>query len=115
MADERTASEEVFATTLGELRSVYEQVVALIQRDPHAQRSFERATALADALRQLAQHAADIRAQAAARIAKEEKLSLSVLATRIGVSKARAGQLVKSIEDADAGRGSDEEGDVTDA
>jgi hypothetical protein len=47
----------------------------------------------------------------AARIAAEEKFSLSVLATRIGVSKARADQLIKSVKDAD--QGSEQEGEGT--
>jgi (p)ppGpp synthase/HD superfamily hydrolase len=73
----------------------------MIHRDSQAQHAFESATALADTLRQLAENAANLRARTAARIATEEKLSLSVLATRIGVSKARADQLIKSAKDAD--------------
>ena len=75
------------------------QAVTVIHGDSQAQHAFESATALADTLRQLAENAASLRAQTAVRIATEEKLSLSVLATRIGVSKARAEQLVKSVKD----------------
>lgn len=71
----------------------------MIHGDSQTQHAFESATALADTLRQLAENAANLRARTAARIATEEKLSLSVLATRIGVSKARADQLIKSAKD----------------
>ena len=73
----------------------------MIHGDSQAQHAFDSATALADTLRQLAENAANLRARTAARIATEEKLSLSVLATRIGVSKARADQLIKSAKDAE--------------
>ena len=99
---------------LASLRDAYEQAAAAIQRDPQTQRAFESATALADALRQLAENAANLRARTAARIATEEKLSLSVLATRIGVSKARADQLIKNVKDADSLNPQEGEG-ITDA
>ena len=101
MSDRQTASEDGFAVALASLRDAYEQAVAVIQGDSPAQHAFESATALADTLRQLAENAAGLRARTAARIATEEKLSLSVLAARIGVSKARADQLIKSVKDAD--------------
>lgn len=82
----------------------------MIHGDPQAQHAFDSATALADTLRQLAENAANLRARTAARIATEEKLSLSVLATRIGVSKARADQLIKSAKDAEPGSTQEEEG-----
>jgi nucleoside-diphosphate-sugar epimerase len=103
MADQRTASDGDFAVALASLRDACERAVAAIQGDSHAQHAFESATALADTLRQLAESAASLRARTAARIATEEKLSLSVLATRIGVSKARADQLLKSVKDSNPG------------
>src|SRR6266566_7686255 len=84
---------------LASLRDAYDHAAAIIQGDSQTQHAFESATALADALRQLAENAANLRARTAARIAAEEKLSLSVLATRIGVSKARAEQLIKNVKD----------------
>jgi hypothetical protein len=89
---------------LASLRDAYEQAAAAIHKDSQAQHAFESATALADTLRQLAENAASLRARTAARIAAEEKLSLSVLAARIGVSKQRADQLIKSAKDTDPGR-----------
>ena len=114
MSDRQTASEDDFAVALASLRDGYEQTVDMIQGDPQAQHAFESATALADTLRQLAENAASLRARTAARIATEEKLSLSVLAARIGVSKARADQLIRSVKDADRGNAQEGEG-ITDA
>jgi len=111
MRDRQTASEDGFAVALASLRDAYEQATAVICGDSQAQHAFDSATALADTLRQLAENAASLRARTAARIAAEEKLSLSVLATRIGVSKARADQLIKSVKDAD--QGSEQEGEGT--
>jgi hypothetical protein len=104
MDDRQTASEDGFAVALASLRDAYERAAAVIHRDSQAQHAFESATALADMLRQLAENAASLRARTAARIAAEEKLSLSVLAARIGVSKQRADQLIKSAKDADLDR-----------
>ena len=104
MDDRQTASEDGFAVALASLRDAYERAAAVIHRDSQAQHAFESSTALADMLRQLAEYAASLRARTAARIAAEEKLSLSVLAARIGVSKQRADQLIKSAKDTDLNR-----------
>lgn len=53
---------------------------------------------IADAHRKAAGIAADLRARSAGRIWDTEKLSLAALADRIGVSKARADQLIRSIK-----------------
>jgi hypothetical protein len=103
MSDRQTASQDRFTVALASLHDAHEQAVAAIHEDSQAQHAFESATALADTLRQLAENAANLRARTAARIAAEEKLSLSVLAARIGVSKARADQLIKSVKDTDPG------------
>jgi hypothetical protein len=110
MSDQQTASEDGFMIALASLRDAYEQAAATIQGDSQTQHAFESATALADALRQLAENAANLRARTAARIAAEEKLSLSVLATRIGVSKARAEQLIKNVKEADSPNPQEREG-----
>ena len=101
MANRQTAPRDRFTVALTSLHDAHEQAVAAIHEDSQAQHAFESATALADTLRQLAENAANLRARTAARIAAEEKLSLSVLAARIGVSKARADQLIKSAKDAE--------------
>ncbi len=96
----RQPPEPGVTTALANLRRAYEQAADVISAMP-GQRAFEAATGLADVLRELAELAAELRAQTAARIAEEEKLSLAVLATRIGVSKARAAQLVQSAQKAE--------------
>jgi hypothetical protein len=110
MGDRQTASEDRFTVALASLRDAYGQAVTVIHEDPQAQHAFDSATALADTLRQLADSAASLRARTAARIATEEKLSLSVLAARIGVSKARADQLIKSVKDTDTSSTQEGEG-----
>ncbi|GIG03252.1 hypothetical protein Cci01nite_83450 [Catellatospora citrea] len=76
----------------------YEAAVAAISAEPDPQRGFEQATEVAAELRRLADLGADLRAQSVAKIWKAEELSLAGLAERIGVSKARADQLLKSAK-----------------
>lgn len=57
--------------------------------------AFQLATDLAAAFRQAGDQIAHLRAESAVRIRNEEALTLRALADRVGVSRARAGQLVK--------------------
>lgn len=57
--------------------------------------AFHSVSHAADTLRTAADVFADLRAEIVKDIAEREKLSLAKLATRVGVSKARAGQLVE--------------------
>jgi hypothetical protein len=92
----RSRGDEPFAAALRRLHEAHRDAVAAVTTTPDAQEAFKRATELADMLRDAAEAAADLRARAVARIADEQSLSLAVLAERIGVSKARAGQLVQT-------------------
>jgi DNA-binding transcriptional regulator YiaG len=85
-----------FDEAMHELRKAYEKATAAIRSAPKADTAFTSATTLSDKLREWADSAAGLRAETVARIADEEKLSLAVLANRIGVSKARAGKLVEN-------------------
>src|SRR5215211_6387960 len=97
MADlERTQPEEAAAQALDALTTAYQEAVATINAIPDPQRAFEYATQLANALRDTYQQASELRTQAAARIWEAEELSLAALAERIGVSKARADQLIRA-------------------
>src|SRR5215216_1652054 len=97
MADqERTQPEEAAAEALDALTTAYREAVATINAIPNPQRAFEYATQLANALRDTYQQASELRTQAAARIWQAEELSLAALAERIGVSKARADQLIRA-------------------
>jgi YesN/AraC family two-component response regulator len=93
---ERTQPEEAAAQALDALTAAYQQAVATINAIPDRQRAFEYATQLANTLRDTAQRASELRTQAAARIWEAEELSLAALAERIGVSKARADQLIRA-------------------
>ncbi len=64
--------------------------------DPRS--AFDLATRLASTLRDATSFAAQIRAEMAARIWQTEELSLAGLAQRLGVSKARAAQLVNAAK-----------------
>ena len=93
---ERTQPEEAAADALDALTRAYRAAAAAINAIPDPQRAFEYATQLANALRDTAQRASELRTQAAARIWEAEELSLAALAERIGVSKARADQLIRA-------------------
>jgi hypothetical protein len=88
---------------LDKLADAFERAVRVISRQTDPQEAFDAATRLADAMREAGETAADLRAQTAVRIWEEEKVSLAGLAERIGVSKARAGQLVQSARRAQQG------------
>lgn len=78
------------------LTSAFQGVVSAVEAVADPQRAYEYATRLADLMRELHEAAVALRPKAAVRIWEEEKISLASLAARIGVSKARAGQLVQS-------------------
>ncbi|MFI0794851.1 hypothetical protein ACH4OY_19500 [Micromonospora rubida] len=92
---EAMESEQAFNAALDALNGAYAEAVEAIRGVVNPQNAFACATTLADSLRATADAAADVRAQTAARIWEEERLSLTGLADRISVSKARAGQLVQ--------------------
>jgi DNA-directed RNA polymerase specialized sigma subunit len=97
-ARKRYESDETVQMTLRALKQAYENAASAIDAAPSAQQAFDAATELANILRDLAEAAAEVRARAVARIWKTEELSLASLAQRIGVSKARADQLLKSAK-----------------
>ena len=72
--------------------------LAAIERVVDAQEKLEAAGGLRDGLRERSDRAARIQHGEALRIYKEESLSLAKLADRVGISKARADQLVKAEE-----------------
>jgi hypothetical protein len=78
------------------IRNAFESASSIIQSAPSAQQGFEEASELAQFLRNLADEGAAVRADAVARIYQEEELSLAALAEKIGVSKARADQLLRT-------------------
>jgi hypothetical protein len=96
MTDE--SAKEQLDMAIDALERAYNDAVAAITAMPVAQQAFNGATRLADLLRELAEAAPALRAREARRIWEEEQVSLATLAGRIGVSKARAGQLINAAK-----------------
>lgn len=72
-----------------------ERALSLVRDMPSGQVTFEAASELAVVLRAGVEAAGHLRGLIAAHIRDSERLSLSVLARRIGVSKQRAAELVR--------------------
>ncbi|MFI5935779.1 hypothetical protein [Actinoplanes sp. NPDC051494] len=89
---------------LNRLRESAAVAMAAVEEIPEPNRAFEQATALREAIDGLVGEAAALRARMAARIYESEKLSLAALANRIGVSKARADQLIRSTKSSQQGK-----------
>lgn len=78
------------------VRQAYEEANAALQAMSDCEQAYQVATQLADCLRELADAAALARARSAARLHCSENLSLAGLATKLGVSKSRAKQLLQA-------------------
>lgn len=87
---------DAFEQTLTALADAYTTAAELIAGLPAGQAAFELASQLRDLLSDLATAAALLRADQAHRIFVNEELTLEVLAHRIGVSTARAHQILKN-------------------
>jgi hypothetical protein len=83
------------------LQLAHSDVVQAIQGTADHQRAFEAASHYRELAEQLAKQAADLRAAMAARIWSAESLSLTALASRVGVSKARAAQFLRAAQTGD--------------
>lgn len=94
---EEGATERV-ANAIGDIERAFDVAVLEIQRGTDLSRAYQGATELVETLRRLFERSADLRAQSAARIFDAERMSLATLADRIGVSKARAAQLIKTAK-----------------
>lgn len=67
-----------------------------------ARAAFTAATELAELLRDLADRAAGLRARMAARVARDEGLSVRALARELGMAKSKAGELLARAAREDA-------------
>lgn len=76
-----------------------------IRRTASSQERLEAAGRLVDELRSRSDEAARIRHAEAVRIYEDESLSLAQLANRVGISKARAGQITKAERQKEASDG----------
>lgn len=88
----------VIRSILSQLDEINTQAVEAIKAAPATTQTFTAATELADHLRRLGEAGADLRSHVAGRIWSAERLSLAGLADRIGVSKARADQLIRNAK-----------------
>lgn len=87
-------------SALADLEHAFGAAITAINADPDHNRAYSGATELVETLRKLFEASAEQRALSAARIFEQEEMSLAGLAGRIGVSKARAAQLIKTAKDA---------------
>ncbi|MEU7900281.1 hypothetical protein AB0B45_46545 [Nonomuraea sp. NPDC049152] len=78
------------------LRRAYQEAVRQMRAEPDLHAAYLIATRLAEQVREIADGAALVRAEAALCIQTAEALSVSELAAQLGLSKARAGQLVRA-------------------
>lgn len=83
------------------VRSAYRVAARFVERLP-ARAAFDAATALGELLRDLAEHAAGLRARMAARLAREQGLTVRALAHELGMKKSKAGELLARAEREDA-------------
>lgn len=90
------------ADALELIKRAYDQVNAGLQVMADLDAAYEIATRLADGMRKLADDAALTRAKCAAEISDAENLSRRKLAERLGISKARADQLIRVARDKSA-------------
>ena len=84
------------------LDRAWQAVQQQVDAAPTSQQALERAAAFNKAVATLRSRAVELLRQTATRIAEEEKLSLRYLASIIGVSRSRAGQLLDPDEAAKA-------------
>jgi hypothetical protein len=89
---------EAVTTALADLEHAFGAAVIAINAEADPNRAYGGATELVETLRRIFEESADLRAHSAARIFQEEQMSLAGLADRIGVSKARAAQLIKTAK-----------------
>ncbi|MEV4371310.1 hypothetical protein AB0J71_29855 [Nonomuraea sp. NPDC049637] len=92
---ERALAGEPQHPELATMKLAYRQIKARLLADPDCAEAFRLATELAESLREMAEEASLARAKAAARISESESLSLAGLANKLGISKARASQLLR--------------------
>lgn len=100
MTDEHTTPARVHAV-LARLRTTYAQLADLVMSSS-GQEALTLAGECAEALREMSDDITKIRNQFAAELWESEKLSLAVLAGRIGVSKTRADQIIRAARVAKA-------------
>ncbi|MEV4371313.1 hypothetical protein AB0J71_29870 [Nonomuraea sp. NPDC049637] len=90
---------EAVLSALADLERAFDAALMAIDAETDHNRAYYGATELVETLRRLFETSGNQRALSAARIFEQEEMSLASLADRIGVSKARAAQLIKTAKD----------------
>lgn len=85
-------------SALDTIRSAYARAAAIIKSTADPAAAFRDAGRLADVVREATGATGQLRADMAARIWQSEEMSLAGLASRIGVSKARAAQFINAAK-----------------
>jgi hypothetical protein len=101
MADEEAPNTGHEQGEFPALLAAYKQAVAEIEAMSDGAAGFSRATELRDLLDRLVGQAAELRARMVGKVWESEEMTLSVLASRIGVSKQRASVWVKAAKAAE--------------
>jgi hypothetical protein len=103
VSDSSPAVARGFEATTDALRDAYLNAAAAVEATRDPDQAFRRATELREATDSIVGDAAKLRARMAHRIWRAEGMSLAKLAARIGISKARADQLIRAARANDAG------------
>jgi hypothetical protein len=88
--------DQEFSAAIDAMSDAYEAAAKAIDENDDTRLAFTQATELVERLQRMTDSAAAVRAQTVGRIWSSEEMSLAGLAQRIGVSKARADQLVRA-------------------
>lgn len=92
-----------FRKAVEALYSAYEHARSQVESEADADLAYEQARELGDTLGKLYEAATTLRSEMVGRIWESEELSIAGLANRIGVSKARADQLIRAQKARKAG------------
>jgi hypothetical protein len=98
IADDHDAHRRALADALATLVDAHRTALSVVESISDRQAALAATSQIANELRMAYEEATELRNKIAYQIWKTEELSLAALATRIGVSKARADQIVRAVK-----------------
>ncbi len=101
-ADSGTGSSEPFSETRDRVTQVIADALAEVESAPGDEAAFAQASWLVETLRQATIKTGAVRLKLAVRIQESGRLSLAQLGQRIGVSKARAQEMIQAAKRKDS-------------